>query len=47
VDIAPYDDFRCDRSLDSSRFRGEFGYRAPDWPAMVDELAIQIQGAST
>jgi dTDP-4-dehydrorhamnose reductase len=47
VDIAPYDDFRCNRSLDSSRFRGEFGYRAPDWPAMVDELAIQIQGAST
>lgn len=47
VEITPYDDFRCDRSLDSSRFRSEFGYRAPDWPVMVDELANQIQGAST
>jgi dTDP-4-dehydrorhamnose reductase len=43
VEITPYDDFRCDRSLDSSRFRSEFGYRAPEWPVMVDELAIQLQ----
>lgn len=44
VEIAPYDDFVCDRSLDSTRFRKEFGYRPPDWPAMVDELARQITG---
>jgi len=44
VQITPYDDFRCDRSLDSSRFRSEFGYRPPGWPAMVDELAIQLGG---
>jgi dTDP-4-dehydrorhamnose reductase len=42
VEIAPYDDFACDRSLDSSRFRSEFGYRPPDWPTMVDELALQV-----
>jgi dTDP-4-dehydrorhamnose reductase len=27
-----------DRSLDSSRFREQFGYRPPAWPAMVQEL---------
>jgi len=43
VEITPYDDVRCDRSLDSSRFQSEFGYRPPEWPAMVDELATQLQ----
>jgi dTDP-4-dehydrorhamnose reductase len=43
VEIAPYDDFWCDRSLDSHRFQSEFGYRAPEWPEMVDELAKQLQ----
>lgn len=42
--IVPYDDFVCDRSLDSTRFRSEFGYRPPEWPAMVDELAQQLRG---
>ena len=45
IEIVPYDDFRCDRSLDSTRFRNEFGYRAPDWLAMVEELAQGITGA--
>jgi dTDP-4-dehydrorhamnose reductase len=45
VEITPYDDFRCNRSLDSSRFQSEFGYHPPAWRVMVDELAIQIQGA--
>jgi dTDP-4-dehydrorhamnose reductase len=44
IEIVPYDDFVCDRSLDSTTFRREFGYRPPDWPAMVDELARQITG---
>ena len=30
--------------LDSTRFRSEFGYRPPEWPAMVDELAQQLRG---
>jgi dTDP-4-dehydrorhamnose reductase len=45
VEIVPYDDFRCDRSLDSTRFRSEFGYRPPDWTAMMEELARKITGA--
>lgn len=44
VDISPDDDFVCDRSLDSTRFRRLSGYRPPDWPAMVDELAQEISG---
>ncbi len=32
------DEVVVDRSLDSSRFRQEFGYRPPAWPAMVKEL---------
>jgi len=37
--IQPDDDFRCDRSLDSSRFRTAFTYSAPSWAEMIDELA--------
>jgi dTDP-4-dehydrorhamnose reductase len=47
VEIAPYDDFVCDRSLDSSRFRKEFGYRPPPWDAMVAELAGVISAPGT
>lgn len=32
-------DFVCDRSMDSSRFRSEFGYVPPSWDAMIAELA--------
>jgi dTDP-4-dehydrorhamnose reductase len=45
VEIVPYDEFRCDRSLDSTRFRSEFGYRPPDWTVMVEELARSMTGA--
>lgn len=38
--IEPDDDFVCDRSLDSSRFRAAFGYQPPSWDAMIDELAL-------
>jgi dTDP-4-dehydrorhamnose reductase len=43
MEIVPYDDFQCDRSLNSTRFRGEFGYRPPAWQAMVEELARQLR----
>lgn len=46
VEIEPYDEFKCDRSLDSSRFRTATGYRPPAWKAMVEELAQDIRGAS-
>ncbi len=32
------DSLAIDRSLDSTRFRCDFHYRPPDWPAMVQEL---------
>jgi dTDP-4-dehydrorhamnose reductase len=33
------EEFACDRSLDSSRFRAEFNYRPPSWEQMIAELA--------
>jgi dTDP-4-dehydrorhamnose reductase len=39
VDIVPDDEIRCNRSLDSTRFRTEFGYTPPAWETMIDELA--------
>ncbi|HSD60200.1 MAG TPA: SDR family oxidoreductase [Burkholderiales bacterium] len=38
IEIVPDDAFRCDRSLESGRFRAEFGYRPPSWDEMVAEL---------
>ena len=38
VTITGDDSIVIDRSLDSSRFRHNFQYRPPEWPAMVDEL---------
>lgn len=39
VEIEPYDEFVCDRSLSGARFAAATGYRAPDWAAMITELA--------
>jgi dTDP-4-dehydrorhamnose reductase len=41
VDIVPSDTFKCDRSLDSTRFRQITGYRPPSWPEMIQALADQ------
>lgn len=41
--IDPQDEFVCDRSLDSTRFRKEFSYRPPAWDAMISELADEFQ----
>lgn len=30
--------FRCDRSLDSSRFRDATGYRPPPWPVLIGKM---------
>ena len=38
IEIVPHDEFVCDRSLDSTRFRREFGYIPPSWESMIDEL---------
>ena len=43
IEILPDETFVCDRSLDSSRFRKEFRYSPPAWPAMIDELASELK----
>ncbi len=44
IEIVPDDSYRCDRSLDSSRFRREFRYRPPAWEDMIEELSRDIKG---
>jgi dTDP-4-dehydrorhamnose reductase len=39
VNIEPYTDYVCDRSLDSSKFKSETGYAIPDWDTMISILA--------
>jgi len=39
IDILPENEFSCDRSLDSTRFRQATGYQPPAWKNMIDELA--------
>ena len=38
LEIEPYDDFVCDRSLDSNRFRQATGYSSPSWPQLVEMM---------
>jgi dTDP-4-dehydrorhamnose reductase len=40
INILPDDTFKCDRSLDSSKFRNEFNYTPPSWGSMIEELNI-------
>lgn len=46
VEIVPDDAVRIDRSLDSTRFRTEFGYAPPSWDRMLDELADEIRSST-
>jgi dTDP-4-dehydrorhamnose reductase len=39
IEIDPYDDFYCDRSLLSARFREATGYQPPAWEDMITEMA--------
>lgn len=43
TEIRADDGLRIDRSLDSTRFRGEMGYQPPEWPAMIAELARETR----
>jgi dTDP-4-dehydrorhamnose reductase len=38
IEIVPDENFCCDRSLDSTRFRQEFAYTPPSWESMIEEL---------
>jgi dTDP-4-dehydrorhamnose reductase len=39
LEIERYEDFRIDRSLDSSRFRQATGFEPASWPEMTDRMA--------
>lgn len=43
IEIEPNDDFYCDRSLDSSRFREITGYVPPSWEEMIKEMRYDYQ----
>jgi dTDP-4-dehydrorhamnose reductase len=43
TEIMPDDEFVCDRSLDSSRFRTAYAYTPPSWGTMIDELATSMR----
>jgi dTDP-4-dehydrorhamnose reductase len=38
VEIEPFDDFRIDRSLDSSKFRQETGFSPASWEKMIERM---------
>ena len=38
VEIEKYDDFRHDKSLDSTKFRLATGYKPPTWPDLIDKM---------
>lgn len=42
ITVVRDEEFHCDRSLDSTRFRSEFGYRPPSWDDMVSELVHPV-----
>jgi len=43
VEVRPEEEFRCDRSLDSTRFRRDFAYTPPTWGQMIDGLAADFR----
>jgi dTDP-4-dehydrorhamnose reductase len=43
VEIIPDETVRCNRSLDSTKFRKEFNYTPPTWEVMIDELTKNIR----
>lgn len=38
IDIIPYADTICDRSLDSTRLRSLLSYSLPSWPEMIEQM---------
>lgn len=39
VEIEPFEDFRIDRSLDSTKFRQETGFSPASWKEMIERMA--------
>jgi dTDP-4-dehydrorhamnose reductase len=42
IEIIPTEEPRVDRSLDSAKFRKEFGYTPPMWEIMIEELVRKM-----
>ena len=42
VEIKKDEEFKCDRSLDSSKFMKAMSYMPPSWDEMLDKLVEQI-----
>lgn len=38
IEIAPQDDFRCDRRLEGRRFAEKTGYNLPSWDDMLEQM---------
>jgi dTDP-4-dehydrorhamnose reductase len=47
IEIEPFDDFYCDRSLDSTRFRQATGYIPPSWPQLVNAMWDDCRATSS
>jgi dTDP-4-dehydrorhamnose reductase len=43
IEIEPYDDFICDRSLDSSNYRKLTGFQCTSWKSMIEEMHNDYQ----
>ncbi|MFV2014734.1 MAG: dTDP-4-dehydrorhamnose reductase family protein [Candidatus Heimdallarchaeota archaeon] len=40
IKVIPEKTFKCDRSLNSTKFRNETGYETPGWDSMISELIL-------
>jgi dTDP-4-dehydrorhamnose reductase len=40
IEVTPFADFFCDRSLDSSRYRAATGFVPPTWETMITEMHL-------
>ena len=40
IEIEPFEDFRIDRSLDSSKFRQAVNFRTQAWSEMIEKMAL-------
>jgi dTDP-4-dehydrorhamnose reductase len=47
TEIRPDDALRCNRSLDSARFRRDFEYSPPTWEGMIQELADEHEAGAS
>lgn len=46
IEIERYDDFFCDRSLDSSKFREITGYTPPSWNELIEKMHQHFMSSS-